>query len=87
MKVKVTEYSIHHDAIRWRISALQKSHLRIFRSLSPFSRYSHFRIPDVEDIVNVMIHSFAVVQIDGKYLTFNVMAILMFALSFTVFEI
>ena len=46
-----------------------------------------FPNPDVENIVNVMIHSFAVVEIDCKYLTFNVMAVLMFALSFTVFEI
>ena len=70
INVKVTEYNIRHGAIRWRISiSINVTHDH-FRQLSPFSRYSHSNIRNLENIGQGHDRStFGVAPFDGKYVT------------------
>ena len=47
MKIKVTEYTIRNDSISFSL----KVTLEHFRYLSPFSKYSHFKIRDLENVI------------------------------------
>ena len=88
VKDKVTDNNIHHGIIRWRMSnsikitpehfslALTVFEIFIFENSWPWKCKSRsWRT------------GFAVAPFDGKYLTFNLTAIVMFALSLTVYEI
>ena len=55
MKVKVMEYNIHNGHVRWQKSASVK--VIHFCQLLPFSRYSHFKIPNIQMQVKVMMYS------------------------------
>ena len=46
--VKLMEYNIHNCPIRWQISTSIKEIQEHFLQLSPFSRYTHFKILDLE---------------------------------------
>ena len=50
IKVKITEYNIHNSPIRWQISTSVEVILEIFRQLSPFSKYLHFKNRDLENV-------------------------------------
>ena len=86
--MKVKEYNIHHGAIRWRISTC-KRHIREFLlAITIFFRYSHFKIGDLENVGQGQdLQPLTVEPFDGKYLTSYLMAIVLFDLSLTVFEI
>ena len=65
MKFKVMMYNFHLVPFDGVYQPLYKSHLSIFRQLSQFSRYSHFKIRDLENAGTRA----AVAPFDGKYPT------------------
>ena len=80
MKVKVTEYNIRNGSIRWQISFSIKVILEHF-SLAPsiFEIFTFQNLWQRKCRLKLWCTTFAVPPFDGKYQTFYLMAIVMFA--------
>ena len=79
--MKIAEYNLRNGTIRRQISTSTKATRELFAG-SQFSKYSHFKIYDLENVgLGHNVQTVAATPFDGKYLTSNLMAIVMFAFS------